>query len=124
MRIEKARLINGFIEYIDREITPKLTDDKAMQVILSVGTSMVRANPSIADSVLNNKFLLPFMGYREEDGTYEPDALFSTFHDAVSKAGYLPVKIPPISFLSPTEKTLKFSAEDIDALKKYVEEAR
>lgn len=124
MRIEKNRLVKGFIDYVDREITPKLTDDKAMQVILTVGTNMIRANPNIADAVLKNKVLLPFMGYSAEDDTYELDTLFNTCHDAVSKVGHLPVKIPPISFLSPTEKVLKFSAEDIDALRKYVEEAR
>ena len=126
MRVEKQKIINGFVSYIDNEVAPKITNDKAMQIIISVGANTLRGNPVAADKLFNNGIVSTVAKYEMVDGkdTYDLDGLFSMVEDSVTKYGYFPVVLPAIPFISPTEKELKFSSEDIEMLKTYIEEAK
>ena len=86
---------------------------------------MLKANKSIADKVIKNDFVRAIASYENNGGveTYELDGLFSAVEESVKKHTYFPVMIPAIPFISPTQKELKFSAEDIEMLKTYIEGA-
>ena len=85
---------------------------------------MLKINDQVADKVLKNSFVCAVSGYSDEDGfeTYDLDALFTAVSESVKKHGYFPVTIPAIPFVSPAEKELKFSADDVDLLKTYIED--
>lgn len=121
MRVDKTKIVNGLVSYVESEVIPKISDDKAMQIILSIGVNTLKGNKSLTNKFFDNE-IIKIMGQYEND-TYNLDAIFIAARDSISKYGYLPVKIPAISFISPTEKELKFSAEDIIALKSYIEGA-
>lgn len=126
MRVEKQKIINGFVSYIDNEVAPKITNDKAMQIIISVGANTLRGNPAAVDKWFNNGVVSIVAKHEMVDGkdTYDLDGLFSMVEDSVTKYGYFPVVLPTIPFISPTEKELKFSSEDIEMLKTYIEEVK
>ena len=119
MRVDKTKIINGLVSYVEGEVIPKISDDKAMQIILSIGVNTLKGNKALTNRFFDNE-VIKIMG-QYENGTYDLDAIFIAARDSISKYGYLPVKIPAISFISPTEKELKFSAEDIRVLKSYIE---
>ena len=126
MRVDKQRVINGFVSYVENEIVPKISDDKAMQVIISVGVNTIKGNSNIANKFFDNTIVSTIAKHEQIDGkdTYDLDGLFSLTQDSISKYGYFPIILPAIPFVSPTEKELKFSSEDIEMLKTYIEEAK
>lgn len=126
MRVEKQRIINGIVSYIDNEVVPKIVNDKAMQIIISVGANTLRGNQSAVDKLFSNVIVSTIAKHEVIDGkdTYDLDGLFSLVEDSVTKYGYFPITLPVIPFVSPTEKELKFSSEDIEMLKTYIEEAK
>lgn len=121
MRIDKSKIINGIVSYTEKEIIPKLSDDKAMQIILSIGVNAIRRNSELTNKIFNNETIKTIWQYDESDSTYCLDSIFESAIDSVNRYGYLPVKIPAISFISPTEKEMKFNSKDIEILKSYIE---
>ena len=116
--MKKADIITGLISYVEKEIIPKMSDDKAFQIILSVLVNTLRTNKTLTDKVFENDI---FRTITKQDGdSYDLNPLFDILTDSVSKYGYFPVTIPAIPFVSPTEKELKFDAEDIKTLKGYM----
>ena len=126
MRVDKQRIIDGIVSYIDNEVVPKIVNDKAMQIIISVGANTLRGNPAAADKLFNNGVVAVVAKHEVIDSkdTYDLDGLFSLVEDSVAKYGYFPIILPVIPFVSPTEKELKFSSEDIEMLKTYIEEVK
>ena len=126
MRVEKQKIVNGIVSYIDNEVVPKIANDKATQIIISVGANTLRGNPAVVDKVFNNGIVSAVIKHEvvDDKDTYELDGLFSLVKDSVAKYGYFPITLPAIPFVSPTEKELKFSSEDIEMLKTYIEEAK
>ena len=125
MRVDKQRIINGFVSYVESEIVPKISDDKAMQIIISVGVNTIKGNSNIANKFFDNTIVSTIAKHEQIDGknTYDLDGLFSLTQNSISKYGYFPI-IFAIPFVSTTEKELKFSSEDIEMLKTYIEEAK
>lgn len=121
MRVEKDKIIKGFTSYIESEVIPKISGDKAFQIILSIGINAVKANSKYTDIVLENQIFKALSDYSE--GTYDIDLLLDEAEKTISKYGYFPVTIPPVPFISPSEKNLKFNADDVGELRKYIEGA-
>lgn len=116
----KNQIVNGLIKYVELEVISKV-EDKALQIVLGIGIIALKRNQDLIDSVLKN----PFIGYlvkETEDGKYDLDEVFSIIDETLKTYGKLPVTIPAIKFISPNEKTLKFSTEDIAKLKTCIEE--
>ena len=120
MRVEKQTLVEGFISYVENEVIPNISDDKALQVILSVGVNTLRGNSKLTDSVLDNS-IVSCLVHKDDEGTYEINDLFTAIDASISKYGYFPITIPAIKFLSPTEKVFKFNQHDFKKLKSYME---
>lgn len=120
MRVNKSQIVNGFVDYIENEIIPQMSDDKSMQIIISVGVNMIKSNSKTTDILFDNPMVKAILD-KDENGLYEIEGLFNIFEESVKKYGYFPVTINPIPIISPTEKTLKFMADDIAEIKKRIE---
>ena len=120
MRVTLQQIAEGAAAYAENEILPKMKDDKTAQIMLSVGINALRANPGYLDKIVNKGVMQTLLD-PDEAGTYEIDGLYHAVKDSLDKYGAYPVVLPPIPILSPTEKTMKFDAEDIEALRKYIE---
>lgn len=123
MRVNKSQIINGFVDYIENEMLPQMGDDKAMQIIISFTANMIKANSKVADAVFAHPMLKAMLD-ADEDGMYEIESAFDVFEQSVSKFGYFPITINPIPIISPTEKELKFTADDIAEIKKHIERSK
>ena len=116
----KNQIVNGLIKYVELEVISKV-EDKALQIVLGIGITALRRNQDLIDAVLKNPFI-NYLVKESEDGKYDLDEVFDIIDETLKTYGKLPVTIPAIKFISPTEKTLKFSTEDISKLKKFMEE--
>lgn len=120
MRVTKSQIINGITDYIENEVVPKMSDDKSMQIIVSLGINMIKANSKVVDAVFSHPVVTTLLE-ADDGGMYEIEKLFEMLESSVSKFGYFPIVINPIPIISPTEKELKFTADDIAEIKKRIE---
>lgn len=120
MHVEKQKIIDGIIKYVEKDVVPEISSDRGFQVVISIGISAIKANNKLLDKLFENDIFKSLANYDDENKTYDVDSLCNIAKDSVSKYGYFPVKIPAISFISPNEKELKFSAADVDRLKSYI----
>lgn len=120
MRVSKTQIINGFIDYIENEVVPKMGADRSMQIIIDVGANMVRTNSKLTDAIFAHPILASLLE-QDDGGMYEIEKLFDTLEASVQKFGYLPITINPIPIISPSEKELKFTTDDIAEIKKRIE---
>ena len=120
MRVSRDRLVQGVSEYVRSEILPKMGDNKAMQIILSIGVNAALANGKTVGAVLDNGVVKALL---EDDGsgTYEIGAVAEAMREAVEQYGSFPVRIPAIPLVSPNEITLSLNESDIDALRRRIE---
>ena len=122
MRVTKNQIIRGVSDYIKSEILPKMGDDKAVQIIATVAINAAAANEKLLDSVFSNEIIRTLL---EDDGsgTYEIGGLADAMRGAMDQYGSLPVKLPPIPFVSGGGMTLRLNAEDVDAMRRRIEGA-
>ena len=122
MRVTKGQIVHGIADYVRGEILPKMGDNRAMQIILSIGANAVFANSRTVDAVFENSIIRALL---EDDGTgtYEVGALADAMRDAVEQYGSFPVHIPAVPLLSPNEITLNLGAGDVDAMRRRIENA-
>lgn len=118
MRVSKTQLINGILDYADSEVIPHI-EDKPTQIIVSIALNTIRGNPKIADSFLENPMVSKLLD-KNDDG-YEIEGLFKAIGQSIDTYGSFPVVIPPIPILSPVEKTLTFSKDDVSEMKRRIE---
>ena len=122
MRVSKGQIVHGLAEYIQDEIMPKMADDKAMQIIMSIAMNAMMANGRLIDTVLENEIVKALL---EDDGTgtYEVGGIAEAMRAAIEQYGSFPVRVPAIPLISPREMTLKLTASDIDLLRRRIENA-
>ena len=125
MRVDKNRLITGIATFVETEVIGKMTDDRAAQIVLSVAVKAIRTNPNIADKFLGNDIVRMVLNYENQNGkeSYDIDGMADMISESVRKYGYFPVLLPAVPFISPREKELKFGPDDVNRLKRYIEEA-
>jgi hypothetical protein len=113
MEVTKSQLINGIVAYVKSEVIAKIPD-KAFRMTLSAGVNLIEAKPEIADAVFVHPILM------NKGGMYDIDLFEEVILKTIDEHGDFPVVIPAIKFISPTEKELKFNAEDIRKMKEYI----
>lgn len=119
MRVKREAIVNGILSYIEDEVIPKI-DDKATQIIASVGTGYARGNPKFVDNIFSEGAIKALLD-DDGSGTYEISGLFGAMEDSIRKYGGFPVQIPPIPLISPSEKSLKFTEDDIAEIRRRIE---
>lgn len=122
MRVTKIQIVHGAADYLREEVLPKMADNRAMQILLTIGANAALANSKAVDAVFNNNLVRAFL---EDDGTgtYDIGAVADALRSAVEQYGSFPVQIPAIPFLSPNTITLNLGASDVDAIRRRIENA-
>ena len=120
MRVTKSQIVRGVSDFIRDEILPKLSDNKALQIIAAVAVGSAAGSEKTADALLKNDMIRALLD-EDGSGTYDVGNLADQLRESIGKYGTLPVQIPPVPFLSPHEITLRLDANDIDALRRRIE---
>ena len=122
MRVNKNQIVHGITDYIQSDILPKMANDRAMQIILSIAVNTALANNKLVDAVLNQEIVRALL---EDDGTatYEVGKIADSMRTAIEQYGSFPVTIPAIPLLSPREITLNLDAADVDSMRRRIENA-
>lgn len=120
MRVTKSQIVHGAADYMREEILPKMGDNRAMQILLSIAANAALANPKTVDAVLDNSIIRALL---EDDGsgTYELGSIAGAMRAAIEQYGSFPVHIPAVPLLSPNEITLNLGAGDVDAMRRRIE---
>lgn len=120
MRVTRNQIINGITDFIKEEILPKMENDQALKILLSVAVNAIKANGKIVDKWLNNDIIRALID-DDGSGNYDIDRLMDWIRMSVEQYGAFPVAIPPIPLISPREITLKLGPSDIAAIKQQIE---
>lgn len=120
MRVSKNQIVHGITEYLQSEILPKMGDDRAVQIMLSIAINTAMGNDRLVSTVLDNELVRALL---EDDGsgTYEIGGVIDAMRTAIEQYGSFPVRVPVIPLLSPHEITLKLDASDVDAMRRKIE---
>ena len=123
-KINSEQLLTGFIKYLAAEIIP-CVEDTFTKLALKTFTITTEKNADAYLYALDSMIEKPFVAdlLKVEDGCFEVEELIDAVRQAVNECGELTVKIPPVRFISPQEKTLSFNAADISKLKQYLTDA-
>lgn len=117
MEVTREQIAQGVVKFINSNVINHV-DDKATKLLLGMAAAAVEIKPQIIDSVLDNPMLSLFI--KTENG-YDLSAIEKAAASAMDKYGNLTIYIPPIPFISPSEKTLTFNADDVRKLRASVE---
>lgn len=117
MQATRAQIISGAANFLRSEVIPHIPD-VTFRGMLEAGAAMVELAPQITDKY----FALPIvaMALQEKDGAYDLDFTEAAICKAMEKHGNWTVTIPGIKFISPQEKTLTFTPNDVKTLKRYI----
>lgn len=121
MTVKKIDIINGVIRYIRSEVIGKITD-KPLKMVLAACVSAIEMNSSLVDSIFTNDIVTMILP--SKDGEYDLDNIFEILEKTITEYGDFPVTIPPIKFISSSEKQLTFTSSDIHRLKTYISGGR
>ena len=121
MRVTKAQIVHGITEYIQSDILPQMVGARSMQIIVSIGVNAIASNNKLVDEVFRNQIVLAMLD-DDGSGTYELGGLVDAMTKSIRQYGSFPVQVPAIPLISPTGFTLSLTAEDIDAMKRKIEE--
>ena len=122
MSVTKTQIVNGLVDYIQQEILPKMDDDRALKIMLSVGINAIKANDKLVDKWLCNDIVKALVS-ADGCGRYDIDSLMDWLRMSVEEYGAFPVTIPPIPLISPREITLKLSTSDVSTVQRLIESA-
>lgn len=113
MEVSKAQIINGVVNYMKAEVISKIPD-KGFRMTLSAMVNLAEARPEVCDVIFNHPLL------HSESGVYDIDLLDQVLIKTIEEYGDFPITIPAIKFISPTEKEMRFTADDVRKLKNYI----
>jgi hypothetical protein len=118
MEVSKSHIINGLHKYVKKDVLPKI-NDKSFKMVLSMGVNALAIDNTLLDGILHNPMVAAIL--KEKDGMYELDMFEDVVDDTLAEYGSIHLTIPGIPFLSPDEKHMNFTTEDIDKLIGYIE---
>ena len=111
MKVNRNQIITGLDQYIHADVMSKIPD-RSLLIALEMGLTWLKRHPERIDSYLK---------FCETNGEYDLDEIIEIAQGALKTHGAFPVTVPAIPFISPAEKILSFSADDIATLKQYIE---
>ena len=122
MRVSRTQIVKGISDYIQSDIMPKMAEDRAVQIILSIAVNAVAANNKLVDSVFANDIVRTMLD-DDGGGTYDIAVVADAMQTAIDQYGNFPVTIPAIPLVSPHEIMLRLNADDVEAMKRRIESA-
>ena len=120
MRVTKAQIVHGIVDYIQSDILPQMGGARSMQILVSIGANAIAANNKLVEEVFKNQMVMAMLA-DEGTGTYALSGLVDAMTKSIRQFGSFPVQVPAIPLISPTGFTLSLTAEDIDAMKRKIE---
>lgn len=114
MEVTKGQIINGAVRFMKSDVIAKIPD-KPFRMALSAMVNLIEVKPEVADFIFDNPLL------QSESGMYDLDLLEQVITKTIDEYGDFPITIPAIKFISPTEKELRFTSDDVRRLKSYIE---
>ena len=123
-KINAEQLLSGFIKYLSAEVIPCVEDTftkLALKTFTITTTNSAPAYIKVLEDIISKPFAADLL--KVEDGCFDIESIIDAIRQAVNECGELTIKIPPVKFISPQEKTLRFSANDISSLKQYLTNA-
>lgn len=118
MQITRQQMLNGAGRYIRSEVIPHIPD-KGVKIALDVLAGMVEMSPQAVSKYLDMPLVAAML--QEQDGFYDLDAVEAALTKAVETYGGLELTVPAIPLISPQPKSMTFTANDIRAMKRYME---
>ena len=110
--VTREQILSGVEKFIVNDVISKI-QDRALCIVLDTALGFLKRRPEMLDKWIDNPL------FKTADG-YDVDMMAEIVKSSLSKLGAFPVVIPAIPWVSPTEKVLSFSADDIDALVAYI----
>ena len=117
MEVTKTQIAKGVARFIQDDMIPHV-NDSGMQLVLGIAAGAIDSKPQVLDSLLENEMLAAVSKSGEY---YDLNVLKNAATSAIDKYGKLTITIPGIKFISPHEKTLQFSSEDVRRLVERIE---
>ena len=114
MKVNRNQIVAGIEQFVRNDVMSKITD-RALNIVIETALVLLKRRPEKLDPFLHNDF------FHEDRGQYDLDEISEVLQDVLSRQGAFPVVIPAVPFISPTEKVLSFSADDVATLKRYIE---
>ena len=118
MKITRQQMLNGAAKYMRSEVIPHVPD-KSVKIMLDMFAGLVEASPQMASKYLDMPFVAAML--QEQDGFYDLDIVEAALVKSTETYGGLELTVPAIPLISPTPKTMTFTANDIRAMKRYME---
>ena len=121
-KIKPEQMVLGFAKYLNKEVLPCVQDSftKIAIRMFAVSTELkAETLKNFMGDILKNQFVSEFFEV-DENGCFNIEFFVDTLRKAIDECGELVVKIPPIKFVSPEEKILRFTSEDVSKLKQYL----
>ena len=117
MEVTKAQMATGVAKFIKNEIIPNV-DENIMKVRFGIAAGAVESDTKIVDKLVDGTMLSALI---KTDSGYNMELLKRHAIPALEQYGAITITIPPVKFISPTEKVMQFNGEDIKKLVDYVE---
>ena len=114
--VTREQIISGIDKFVVNDVLSKV-QDKALQIIIDTTLAVLKRRPELIDKYINNNLF-------KTDKGYDIDMMVEIAKTSLNKLGAFPVVFPSIPFISPTEKILSFSADDVDTLVNYIKGAK
>lgn len=121
MRVTKSQIVHGITEYLQSDILPQMGGARSMQIIVSIGANAIAANNKLADAVFKSPVVLAMLD-DDGSGTYDLGGLVDAVTKSIRQYGSFPVQVPAIPLISPAGFTLSLTADDVEAMKRKIEE--
>lgn len=110
--VTREQILNGIEQFAVNDVISKV-QDKALCIILDTALGLLKRRPELLDKYINTPLF-------KTDKGYDVDTMAEVVKSSLNKLGAFPVVFPAIPLISPTEKILSFSADDIDTLVNYI----
>lgn len=107
-------VLQGIINYINKEILSTMADWQAMLARIAV-SRVLQGKEAIKALLTQNAFLQTF-GFVAVDGSIDVDGLVRDLKEQIASTGKLEIDIPVFGKFG-------FTPEDVDVLHKYIKEA-